>query len=274
MTLIIGIKCSDGVVLGADGAATLAVMGQPTIRQQVRNKLQLLDSQTVLGVSGPVGIGQRFAGFLQQVLQQGIQLNGQHQPLSKVPAFVVMQVIRDNFWNIIRPEVEISQKMAQSLGNSAMFQTAISTSLVCLLLCDEPALFSFDEKGAPEQATSDLPFVAIGGGQQIADPFLAFIRRIYWPRDLPNVDQGIFATVWALHQAIKTNAGGVGEPIQIVIVRKADGHSWRAEEMPEATWQEHLQFIESIEKEMRSLPARQQGAGSQIPPAPPVPLAT
>jgi 20S proteasome alpha/beta subunit len=33
MTLIIGIKCSDGIVMGADGAATFGSLGQQTIRQ-------------------------------------------------------------------------------------------------------------------------------------------------------------------------------------------------------------------------------------------------
>ncbi len=36
MTLIIGIKCSDGIVMGADGAATFATLGQPTIRQETK----------------------------------------------------------------------------------------------------------------------------------------------------------------------------------------------------------------------------------------------
>jgi 20S proteasome alpha/beta subunit len=269
MTLIIGIKCKDGVVLGADGAATLGYMGEPTIRQQVRKKLRLLDAQTVLGVSGPVGIGQRFAGFLEQVLRSGVNLNGQAMRLREIPAHGVMQILREQFWNIIRPELEISQKMAQSLGNPAMFQTALSSSLVCLLLGDEPALFSFDEKAAPEQATGDLPFVTIGSGQRIADPFLAFLRRIYWPRELPDVDQGVFATIWALHQAIKTNAGGVGEPIQIVTVRQMGERSWQAEEMPETTWQEHLEFIESIETEMASVPSRLQATTKETPVPPP-----
>ena len=52
MTLIIGIKCKDGIVLGADGAATLGAMGQRTILQPMK-KLEIISSAMVLGVSGP-----------------------------------------------------------------------------------------------------------------------------------------------------------------------------------------------------------------------------
>ena len=55
MTLIIGVRCSDGVVIGADGAATLgSTLGGPTVMQPV-TKLQILEGTIVMGVSGQVG---------------------------------------------------------------------------------------------------------------------------------------------------------------------------------------------------------------------------
>ncbi len=64
MTLIVGLKCSDGIVLGADGAATLGVMGHQTARQTTK-KLTILSESVVVGVSGPVGLAQRVAGEVQ-----------------------------------------------------------------------------------------------------------------------------------------------------------------------------------------------------------------
>jgi ATP-dependent protease HslVU (ClpYQ) peptidase subunit len=61
MTLIIGIRCKEGVVLGADGAATLTnAQLQPTIQMPVKRKLQIFSGQVVVGVSGDVGLAQRF----------------------------------------------------------------------------------------------------------------------------------------------------------------------------------------------------------------------
>ena len=59
MTLIIGIKCEGGIVMGADGAATLGCMGTHTVVQECK-KLQLLCNSIILGVSGSVGLAQRF----------------------------------------------------------------------------------------------------------------------------------------------------------------------------------------------------------------------
>jgi ATP-dependent protease HslVU (ClpYQ) peptidase subunit len=58
MTLIVGIKCRNGIVMGADGAATLGALGQQTIRQETE-KLDILENRIIVGVSGPVGLGQR-----------------------------------------------------------------------------------------------------------------------------------------------------------------------------------------------------------------------
>ena len=74
LTLIVGIKCTDGVVLGADGAATLGVMGTPTVRQAVK-KLTIIDRQVVVGVSGPVGLAQRFTNEV-EALWTGGKLSG------------------------------------------------------------------------------------------------------------------------------------------------------------------------------------------------------
>ena len=68
MTLIIGILCTDGVVLGSDTQATYDSMGQPTIRQEDFSKLNVIcDQRAILGVSGPVGLAQRIAAEIERM---------------------------------------------------------------------------------------------------------------------------------------------------------------------------------------------------------------
>ncbi len=67
MTVIVGIKCSNGIVMGSDGAATLGSIGSQTVRQPV-SKLQIVRKGAILGVSGPVGLGQLFYDSLDKVL--------------------------------------------------------------------------------------------------------------------------------------------------------------------------------------------------------------
>lgn len=264
MTLIVGIKCEDGIALGADGAATFTVgMGQPTIRQPVKRKLKILGSeQGVVGVSGSVGMGQRITGAIESLRNSGT--------LTKVKPFEAMVAIRAELWKQIELELTIARVASQVAGPNAL-NAAVTGTLAAVLVDGnlEPCLFQFDYQGMPDQATDDLPFVAIGSGQMIADPFLAFLRRIYWPDRLPKLQEGIFATVWTLQHAILTNAGGVGPPMQAVRFGKQSG-SWKAQEIPKEECEEALQAIQAIEKELAALPAKQQTpTTSTIPPPSP-----
>ena len=49
MTLIVGVRCQDGVVLAADQQATHGVFGAPTIGQPVE-KIRLLGTNVLLGI--------------------------------------------------------------------------------------------------------------------------------------------------------------------------------------------------------------------------------
>ncbi len=63
MTPIIGIRCSNGIVIGSDGAATLSALGQPTATQPTP-KLDVFDNKVIVGVSGPFGLGQIIKGHV------------------------------------------------------------------------------------------------------------------------------------------------------------------------------------------------------------------
>jgi 20S proteasome alpha/beta subunit len=68
MTLIVGILCKEGVVVGADGAASLGVLGQMTAMQPVK-KLSLLHNCMIVGVSGSVGLSQRISGIFSKAFE-------------------------------------------------------------------------------------------------------------------------------------------------------------------------------------------------------------
>lgn len=254
---------------GADGAATYGTIGGvQTIRQPIKKKLQLIGSQLIVGVSGAVGLGQRIAGEVEGVQRHGIPIDEKtKKQLHQCKPYEVMSFLRHALWNIVGRELEIARISAQTFGTSAL-QSAIVQTAVSLLVGGEPSLFHFDHQGAVEQVTDDLPFVALGSGQIIADPFLAFIRRIFWDDKPPNVEQGLFAAVWAIQHAIETNAGGVGPPIQIVTFTKGKDKVWKTQEMPEQSNEERLQFIDALEKEIEKLPATMEEAKKAVPPPP------
>src|SRR5690348_9720940 len=89
MTLIVGIRADDGIVVGADGAATYGALGTSTIRQETK-KLESIKDSVIIGISGAVGLGQRFTGEL-KALWDGNKFSGK-KPYEAGP------IIKTAFW--------------------------------------------------------------------------------------------------------------------------------------------------------------------------------
>ena len=265
MTLILGIKCQEGIVLGADGAATLGALGQQTVRQLTK-KLEIITDCVVVGVSGPVGLHQRFADEVRGLWENRAFVGrGAAEPAPSSAAAMVK--ISEALRKHILPEMQAAAASGQVTGQGIALQSAISQSIVALPVGRSACLFQFDHQGSPEEATDQLPFVSIGSGQRIADPFLAFVRKMFWKKGCPSINAGIFATLWTLQHAIETNPGGISDPKQIVLVERIRDN-WRARELPDEELEEHLKAIGSVEQYLSEFPA---GKVTQEPPPPPKP---
>ena len=237
MTLIVGIRCRDGAVLAADGAATLGAVGGTTIRQEVK-KLKILKGGIVVGTSGPVGLGQRFAGELEECYAN-------NELASKEP-FQGMTLISERFRKHISIEQQAARGAVALLGGNAN-SAWLSASVVCLTVKKQLCLIEYDHNGTPEIKTKNIPFVTIGSGQFTADPFLAFLRKILWDDQLPTLGTGILSAAWTVQHAIETSPGGVAEPMQVVIVHEQTSTS-QARELTDSELGEHRQIIEMLEQ--------------------------
>ncbi len=261
MTVIIGIHCNDGVVVGADGAATLGALGTSTVRQPVK-KLIIIDKSVIVGVSGPVGLGQCYATEVEELWVK--------QKLKHKKPVEAMTVIQNALWKHAERELRAASIAAQAIGPQLAAQSALASAIVAYRAAKEPCLIQYNHQCCPELATENLPFVAIGSGQPIADPFLAFLRSVFWPDRLPSVKDGTFATLWTLKHAIETNPGGVANPIQIAVLEKV-GEGWLAKVLSESELQEHEVAIDAAKRLLASFPdtLHKDVVESEPPPEPP-----
>jgi 20S proteasome alpha/beta subunit len=258
MTLIIGMLCQDGVVIGADGQATFGAGGIRTIRQEVK-KLNKIGDCAAIATSGPIGLGQQFHAELDK-FWTGNKLSG------KTP-HEAMGMIQSAFLPHIEREFAAAKVAVPVLGNVAV-ESAVSYTMVAMVLKKQPCLIQFNQQGSPELATAKLPFIALGSGQLLADPFLAFLRRIFWPDHSPTVNEGVLATLWSLTQAIRTNPGGVGDPIQIMTLEKDERGEFKIRELTDSDLGEHEQAIADAEKVLANYREFLKPAPSDEPPAP------
>lgn len=258
MTVIIGLKCSEGIVLGADGAATLGTMGLRTIVQPTI-KLSLIETKAIFGFSGPVGLSQLFYDRACTTCR-AIQDIGLPE---------VCRRLRDSFLQDANISFQVAA-LARSVVGVVAAENIASQTLIALAVQGQPELIQFDYQCLPEWTTNELPFVSIGSGEAIADPFLAWIRFVFWRRRLPTLAEGRFAVYWTLTHAIRTAPGGIGPPIQMAALeRKQD--SVTARELSEAELKEHDVAISEYENAIRELFGEQHGEVQPSPLPPPEP---
>jgi hypothetical protein len=262
MTLIVGILCKDSVVLASDSAATFSSGSIPTIGQQEMRKLRRVNENILYTSTGAVGISQLITQKL-KALWDGKRFSGLKAPEE------VMDLIGKEIVQLIVPYLQ-SANLQRPLTGEA--NSSLCKSIVAIPVNSKPCLFSFDFNGAPEQNTPDLPSISLGSGQPIADPFLAYLRRLLWSGAEPTLPEGRFAAVWTIEHVRRTNPGGVAGEIQLAtLAGLAPGRMPVVTEHSQVDVQEHLQKIASAEQvlvqELRGKKA--EALPAQLPTPPP-----
>jgi hypothetical protein len=71
MTSIVGIRCTDGVVIGADSAASFSDGRHATIEQLTDQKIKIIGDSIIIAGTGYVGHMQRFTAAVEHQWVQG-----------------------------------------------------------------------------------------------------------------------------------------------------------------------------------------------------------
>jgi 20S proteasome alpha/beta subunit len=275
VTLIVGVRCSNGVVMGADSAATFAAFGgQRTIRDEHIRKIQVLEGRLILGSAGSVAMSQRITPVLVEILKQRVTVNSKTiPPMSALAPGGAADLIRRVLYEkVFQIEVEAAAG-AHRAGWGSTSEEAISSTMVALPLQPGPALFTFNAVGLPEEVSESLFCCNMGSGQPIADPFMGFIRRVLWHDAMPTVEQATLGVIWCLDHTIQLHPGGVGGNVQVAVLEK-DGNTWKAHELSNADCAEHRQNLAVAEGLLKDWHAGKLPAAAPAVPAPPVPAST
>jgi 20S proteasome alpha/beta subunit len=244
MTLIVGIQCSDGVVLASDSAATYGTGYQTTIGQQHVTKIHVIRDRVVFCSTGAIGVAQLLIDRIES-LHDNNKLTGSN-PIA------IMRTLGQAIAQEVVQYFQASQASAPLVGVQAAAMPLICKSLIAIPVGRRPFLFQFNEVGVPEQVTDELPFVALGSGQPIADPFLAFLKRVLWKDRQPTLPEGRFGASWTVLHAIQTNPGGVGGKLQLISLGTDGKGKPQIERLDsEGSEQEHFQNIDSVEEAIR-----------------------
>lgn len=241
MTLIVGIKCGNGVVVAADSAATLGAFGQNTVEQNV-TKLIIQQEKVILGFSGPVG--------LHQLQQDNLESTWGNALKSKRIAEVRTALST----KLATPFKEAANRAAvlQQLVGPPALSSVLSQTLISLPVDNQARLLEFTSDCNSEEITQDIPFTSIGSGKPFADPFLAFLKESLWDDSCPpTTGHGVLAALWTVDHVIKVNAGhGVGGRTQVGVLELVN-EDWKARFLSEEELELHRQNILGAQTALR-----------------------
>lgn len=227
MTVLVGVRCSDGIVIGADSVATSSMGHVPLINLPSDPKIKIFENAVIVATTGPIGYAQRLYHHVEEAIAGNVFRN----------------------FDARRATANISQRFLTEVHESKipMFQPE-GLGFGCLMgaaVKDGPFLAEFGTKNFhAEMKTGRLFFGSMGSGQMLADPFLAFVCRVLWSNANPTVEDGKFGVFWVLDHTIKHAPGQVGYPICLASLTQVDGR-WVAKE--EDT-QEASQYVKELEE--------------------------
>lgn len=245
MTILVGVLCHDGVVIGADSATTFSAGQIRTIEQPSKKVHILCNTQIMLAGTGEVGMGQRFGEIIENIHNQGVFAQPNQTP--------------------VQIGVILSGNAVQNFRTTGANLNSYG-ALVAFSLGGVPHLCEFAPGTfQPELKTQDIWYVSMGSGQLIVDPFLAMIRKVFWTDGLPSCQDAAFAVHWAISHAIEVNAGGVNGPVSIGILKNTNGQVTAAL-LSKEELAAHAENVAGVEKHLRQYKEIMQGAAGVIVP--------
>jgi 20S proteasome alpha/beta subunit len=229
MTAIIGILCSDGVVIASDSSSTFSAGNIRTIEQPSK-KCEVINGDIITCGTGEVGLNQRFQDILIT------HWDTFRKPHPKSAIAICTSISTTTIMNF------------QSTG----VKTPTYGSVVGFYHNGEFHLCEFAVGSIqPEMKTKSMWWVSMGSGQTITDPFLGFVRKIFWDDKQPNLTAGIYGAIWALEHVISLNPGGIGGDIQMAILSKDKNGKPLPRLLDEQELSEHKEYVHSFEDEIK-----------------------
>ena len=221
MTVIVGILCSDGVVIGTDSTM---VAGRLTTGYTIEReqgdvlKIEVIGDDAITAVTGAMGLAQRFndqVTVTMRELRQPYQPPQQYVPANGPINCTTLQKILQQLgtvpqnsvpYNVLNPE-EVGRIIAQvTIGDFQRTQSAWQSqpsvgwglgALFAFVHEDKPHLIDFDPtQFHPEMHGQPDPLrggqvrnyrcVSWGAGQKLADPFLAHAYDLLFGKKPPT----------------------------------------------------------------------------------------
>lgn len=216
MSLIVGVRCKDSVVLAASGLGTVLPKGDPAVEEPA-GLLRVVGGQVILGVSGPEGLTREISAALESYVAGG-------DP-GRVAPEAHSTGIRDALAEPVGLALAMSEALRRVPGVAVgPGEYVLGGSMIALPARGAPCLYVVDEGLSVTEITEEITCAAIGPARAPAESFLAFLRRLLWPDDQPTRAEGQLTAYWTVRHVVETTLGRPGRSVQVLTLsRRGDG---------------------------------------------------
>ena len=239
MTVILGVLCRDGTVVGSDGASSQSTSKGLITYERAKQKIWILPSGVFGATSGNAALGQRVKVGVNRFFRD------------TETEFSDPYELGDSLRMRVRQELEqIEMKPSNTDSSMVAFQLEKKNFLLTLK----------GEQLTPRMVEDDLFYQAIGGGANLAQPFFEFLRETFWINEnLPSVGEARIGVEWTLQHTVSTSSRGVSFPLNVVSRTGSDlPCKLRNEEI-----EEPLETIKRMQKKLREYMLATQSESSE-----------
>ena len=235
MTLVLGIRCGDGIVVGADSMITSGSL-RGNVRVDGKKIFLLPDDRGIVACAGDVVVSQ-----------------------------IVMDDLREQWPSIAGAEIgsEVKDLVSKSIrralaDENSQFERLDFSALVALTIQHQATLLLYRGTQPAFEARDGVYFLRAGSGDLFASLFQKLLERIFWNGEAPPlIGDGVFSALWTLTHIIEANAAmGIGGPPRIAVLEdRSNQGDWRSRMLPNHELDEFQQLIQSLESSMRQVKA-------------------
>jgi len=195
MSLLVGILCSDGVVIASDSSRAGGAGGPATAEQPVE-KTRVVARDLVFAATGPVGLGQRLEATLGELREDSRFSEWQHMAIARS---ISAEAMRD-----------FASTRSDLAGFGALVAFRCATGVH---LCELT-----EGKLQPEFKGPESWFASMGRARATAESLLGLVHRTLFADRRPSLAEGVFAAAWSLEHAMRLRPGRVQGPPQIAVL--------------------------------------------------------
>lgn len=232
MTLIIGVRCNEGIVIGADSMVTVG--SNFSNIQMSSDKIHLFGESGIAAFAGDVGLGQIVLDYLDE----------------QWPALALAKS-KNETKDILAQAIGSALVSYHNLSGNLGGQLHIPDLMVALPVLNMPTLSLFARAIPAAEAREGMYFLTAGSGAHLANSFLKFLEKIFWQGKSPTtIGEGVFSALWTLNHVIEVNAVlGVGGSPAIAVLENTE-QGWNARLLHSEEIEVHQELIDEVEESL------------------------